>query len=354
MKILPVCISLIILFSGCIGQNENLVFSCGELTQSNTTYKLINDISVLEVAGLNLSNVCLSVKADNITVDCNGKRIFADTIPFKGRGILAENVSNVTIKNCEIEGFGTKGQVYRGSRESGTVSYGNGIRLESVDNCKIMNNETKKNSVGIVLFKTTNCEVTGNKLEDRLSFLESENASVSKNEGVLSLSASINNEIFNNNLIRLSFLRSNFNVVRNNNIQSNNTGYIRIGLNIIFSNDNQFLGNEIQYNSTGINLEGSYNNSFSNNEIKFNTAEGLTFEKQPGSFGGYSENNTFKDNIFCENTLDIDCPNSDQIDGGGNKWNGGITGDYKWNGPKSICGLTRVSTCSDDDIQNNS
>ena len=73
-----------------------LIDSCGILDIQGESYFVTNNIIPT------LPGLCLAIKANNITLDCNG---FSVTGSGEWSGIYLESVVGVTVKNCIVEKF---------------------------------------------------------------------------------------------------------------------------------------------------------------------------------------------------------------------------------------------------------
>ncbi|MBI4210639.1 MAG: right-handed parallel beta-helix repeat-containing protein [Candidatus Diapherotrites archaeon] len=379
---------LLIFLAGCSSppavsvptfSGEELVFTCGTLDKKGGHYKLGNDLELGGIARVKINNTCLIIAMDDITVDCDYKKISADN-PMEGRGILASSVSNVTIKNCSIEGYGTTTTGTIDPRGSGAAFYGNGIRFESVTNGKIMGSKTKSNSSGIRIVGGNDNELLNNEVNDGIAITTGVNNTISNNKigsGGISVSEGRDNRITKNEMtngggIRLTATSSNF-------VSENTISKTEGAMSLYASNKNQITKNSIVDTvEVGLKIESSEDNSFSENEIQFNGQEGMVVS-------GTSKNNKFRKNKicgnfssrtnplrFCKNTpsinqdvckdeeyylagqidycernpqyftcnfqiADFSCSEA-QIDMGGNQWN---------IGDENLCGLTRSSKCQD-------
>ncbi|RLI95965.1 MAG: hypothetical protein DRO99_05170, partial [Candidatus Aenigmatarchaeota archaeon] len=75
------------------------VYGCAELTEAGATYTLQNDIEA--------NTTCISIMADDITLDCNGHNI-TGVVPRTNSlkaGIESKGFSGTSIINCKVSGF---------------------------------------------------------------------------------------------------------------------------------------------------------------------------------------------------------------------------------------------------------
>jgi len=77
---------------------NDTVEGCGNLTEENMTYRLTQ--------GVSSSGNCFTVKAKNVTLDCQGNWING-TATANQRAIQNLGYDSMTVKNCRIRDFGT-------------------------------------------------------------------------------------------------------------------------------------------------------------------------------------------------------------------------------------------------------
>jgi len=162
------------------------ISSCQDLTNPNTIYRLNQTITAT-------TDPCLYVKANNITIDCNGHTIFGnDKISIK-----ASNRNNLTIINCtfvesrkamHLENctgvFISNINIINGSLGGGTGIYAKyikggflnnsiinrleyGIHFYNASDFIITNSSFKSNAIGIFMdFEVTNISVLSNRFEN--------------------------------------------------------------------------------------------------------------------------------------------------------------------------------------------
>ena len=268
------------------------------------------------------------ITEDNYIFDCSssnnpeGKPIDA-IIGFGGdydSGIYMEGVSNVTIKNCNMGGWGKSN-----------------IRALLSEGINVLNNNLgKKTGYSVYLENSSNGLINGNTIQeplfDGIFLLYSNQNEVSENIVKDSLGDGIgvyssNQNIIEDNIIEnvyyygIYVVRSNNNTIKNNTI--NKTAWRGIILDL-HSDHNQIIGNignNISDNMSGfyqfIALYGASFNIITNNHVQ-NSSNGF--------YLGYSSNNnTLTNNLACQegdyliyHYLDLFCTASSSNTGSGN------------------------------------
>jgi len=139
MKKLVLALSLFLLLSVGLAKATD-ISNCTDITESGTYY-LTNDVNATANAP------CISILADDVHLDCQGYDIYAMTsYHANGRGIYANGVSNLTVKNCNI---------YSKS------SYTHGVLFQYVDNSTLQNN-TFNNGAYISVSNSNNLVIENN------------------------------------------------------------------------------------------------------------------------------------------------------------------------------------------------
>ena len=233
------------------------ISTCGSLTQANTVYTLQNDLSA--------TGTCLTVGANNITIDLNGYNIagnysLGDEISY---GIYGNGYNKTTIKNGSIYNF-----YY-------------GIYFENNKNNNITNITANSNWYGIVLSSSLNNTLTNNI------------ANSNDVEGILLVLSS--NNTLTNNIASLNYNNgiylgsSSGNILKSNTVTDSSSG----GIYLSSSSNNILTDNIIHHFEYGIILIFSS----SNNQLINNTANSNTYGIYIGSSSGnYLENNTADSN----------------------------------------------------------
>ncbi|RLE43138.1 hypothetical protein DRJ16_04125 [Candidatus Woesearchaeota archaeon] len=166
--------------------------SCQDLTNPNTIYRL-NQTIIATV------DPCLDVKANNITIDCNGYTIFGNgktsirasnrnnitiincTFVESKKAMHLENCTDVFISNININGSsGNETGIYAEYVRDGFLNNSiinrlkYGIRFRNTSDFVIMNSSFKSNEIGIFMEPgVTNISVLSNRFENnsnRLSY----------------------------------------------------------------------------------------------------------------------------------------------------------------------------------------
>ncbi|MBI2139890.1 right-handed parallel beta-helix repeat-containing protein [Candidatus Woesearchaeota archaeon] len=248
-----------------IGQG---VAQCGFLSQENTTYSLLQNVSS--------SGTCFTITASNVTLDCLGNNITYG-ITGTGAGVNTSSsgwLMNLTIKNCRIAKSG----------QLGSSNYG--ISLEMAVNGSITNNTILPHglnlSYGISLSNSSSFLIARNNI--------STNGYVS-NLGIELRNSSVNNMITENTImtngsnfsygIMLAWNSSN-NTILSNNItasglaETSAVGTTNLGIYLQRNSSyNEIINNTIKTNGTsqnyGIYLFGNTtSNIIRNNTIMTN------------------------------------------------------------------------------------
>ncbi len=181
------------------------------------------------------------INASNIVFDCQGYSILNSS-----GGFWAQNLSNITIKNCNVD------------------AHGNGINLININSSSLLNNSVY-NALGggINVYLSSGNLFAGN------------NVSKSQGSAGFVIDTSSNNHF------------------ENNRFHSN----LNRGLSIGVGDNNSFVNNQFYNNHhEGATANLGENNSFVNNSFFNNSAHGLTF-----SWGTL---NLFENNSFSNNTGD--------------------------------------------------
>ncbi|RLG54409.1 MAG: hypothetical protein DRN95_08725, partial [Candidatus Hydrothermarchaeota archaeon] len=274
------------------------------ITYDNITYTLTDNITS--------SADGIIIERSNIIIDGAGYTLQA---LGSGRGFYLSGISNVTIKNTNINNF--EGGLWLDSSSNNSISGNNiadnrdGIRLDDSSNNSISGNNMTNNSYGIRLHYSSNNSISGNNI-------------TANNFYGLWLDSSSNNSISGNNIADnrdgLWLHYSSNNSISGNNITANNDD----GLWLDDSSNNSISGNNIADNRDGLWLDSSSNNSISGNNITANNDDGLWL--------GYSSNNSISGNNITANNDDglwLDSSSNNSISGNNiadNRYNFGVWG----------------------------
>ncbi len=248
--------------------------NCDTISTANTVFVLNTSIS-------NSGATCLTISAQNITIDCNGFNITGDNTGSSTAGILS-NQFNTTVKNCIITGYNHSIRFNSGATygliqsnnlttyigTSGSGSAGAGVYLAAGANFNIINNN--------YMNATTN-----------------DGLSVESN----------NNTITNNSLNAIAFYglilssTANHNHLQNNTVYSLNNNAYRLDL----SASNNFMINETATSGTSTSLvlrAGTGSSRVNNNTlINFNVTAGVSNDDAVSLNRGVV-NNTIRDSTF--------------------------------------------------------
>jgi parallel beta-helix repeat protein len=300
-------------------------------------------------------NASIIVQRSNIVIDGNGWTLGGNDYAII-HGLNLTHVSNVTISNVNVMGFGygiylqsstlnnildsnvtfNEGNIYLGDSYNNTIignTITNGaeaIQLSSSFNNTIFSNSLSYNYYGVwSRFNSDENVISGNNITENNNGIHLDSSSsntISRNNVTANnyhgiyLSESSNNTISENDITYNSFVPggsgimldfSSNNVLSGNSIIANNWW----GINPSSSNNNTIFGNNIRNNKVGINSDSSDFNIVSANNIIDNGELGIYFES--------SSNNTLHHNNLINNAnqvvVDLDYANN---------WDDGIEGNY--------------------------
>jgi parallel beta-helix repeat protein len=230
------------------------------------------------------------VNRSNIIIDGNGYTVQGEG-SGRGYGLSLTGVSNVTIKNTNINRFDAA--IYLISSSYITISLNNaaanivGIALYSSSNNSVSENNLTANTYdGIELRSSNNNDVTGNNaiansyfgifLDFSSSNYVSGNNATANNDDGINLVGSANNVVSGNIATANSsiavgiFLDSS----SNNTVSGNNaTANANVGIGLDYSSYNTISGNNVTANGIGIYLQSSSNNTIYHNDFIRNTAQ---------------------------------------------------------------------------------
>ncbi len=273
---------------------------CANLTSANSVYKLTANI-----VNNGLTTDCISVTAQNITLDCQGFSI-SSTQNYTG---VYSNQWNTTVKNCNIS-MGSDGNANAIGIELtdaadystilnntiiGEMDYGisfapgnNGPENSLIENNTVNVSSVYANGTGIA---TTGIYLRG----ASNNILRGNNASTLAEYGIYLQSSSNNNLTSNtgsSNSSRGILLDSSSNNTLTSNTGSSNSNY---GIYLYLSSNNNLTSNTGSSNSS----YGIYLSSSSNNTLTSNTG---TSNSSVGIYLNTASNNTLTSNIGTSNT----------------------------------------------------
>lgn len=282
------------------GDPENIVnlTSCQDITTSDTTYYLQNDVSA--------SGTCFNIKADKIVIDGQGHTLNY-SISVLGFGINnSEGHDNVKVRNLKIEQNGTRGS---------WIGKAYAIYSENSDGFEITGNSIRLNSdggnIGTYLVNSVNSTISNNFIHVMgLNGL---------NHGIF-ISGGVVNSVLNNNItvnstasnglgnIGINISNSRDNILTNNIIYSDSVGTAgtrNYGIFVDKSNNTELTFNSVnskgpQY-TTSVNLGGSsFNNILAYNTISSNS---VNYPIALGVINSFN-NNISSNNIYSTSSTD--------------------------------------------------
>ncbi|MBU2522796.1 MAG: right-handed parallel beta-helix repeat-containing protein [Nanoarchaeota archaeon] len=223
---------------------------CRELKTANMSYKLQKEI--------NSSGSCLYIKANNVTLDCQGNIInYSQMTSSGGMGINISDYNYATIKNCKL--------VQDNSTVSSASSYA--IYIKSASNSTILNNTiTTRRSIGIY-----------NDLILNSSFAENKITTYGNDDDAIFFGNSQKNIILNNiintngNTRGIYFYSSPFNNFINNTIIANNAGINTYSIYLLSSSNNTLTNNLVRSLNIDFYSSGSSDNTITN--MTFNSSD---------------------------------------------------------------------------------
>ena len=298
-------------------------------------------------------NASIVVQRSNIIIDGDGYTL---TGPYTEVGFNLTDLTNVTIRNVNVMGFGygiylqsstlsiilennitfNEGNIYLGNSSDNTIT-GNtitdgaeAIQLYASSNNTISGNSMSDNHNGVwSRLNSAENVISGNNITENNNgiYLDSSSSNTISRNNVTAnnrhgiyLFESSNNTISENDITNNSFVLigsgimldlSSNNVLSGNSIVANNWW----GINPAYSNNNTIFGNNIRNNNVGITSSSSDFNIVSANNIIDNGDVGIYLES--------SSNNTFHHNNLINNTNQV------VVDlGYANNWDDGIEGNY--------------------------
>jgi parallel beta-helix repeat protein len=223
------------------------VSMCRNLTQANTVYTLVNNLT-----GVQASDICIDIQADNITLNCSGHNL---TGTGEGVGIYAENIVNADISNCEI------------------INYSAGIKFDGTNTSNITDSTIRVSVANGVYIRNSVLNNVSNTVFD------------SNANGILLGLASENNTLFNNTIYNggrgIWVMESGRNNLTNNTIYNQTFCGISLG-NV--SNNNIMLNNRLYNNTVQTDVQdvNSLNNTFINTTIGYGSIKVIS------SFTGFN------------------------------------------------------------------
>ena len=229
---------------------------CGAiLKEPNRFYQLEADAISTQGAS------CITIEADNISLDCRGHLIKART-PQDGAGQygISTNSTNTTIRNCRVQDFGY------------------GLLLSASSNSSLFNNSVQSSiSGGRALFIGQNREGWGS--SDNVWV---ENNTLSGQAAALHIEYSSSARLIRNTLASdentLSLLSSERDEIRSNHVSASNTLSALLAAG---SNDNRLIENDFRSSGDGVRVVDSFSNRLESNNLSA-AKTALAFSSEPG------------------------------------------------------------------------
>jgi parallel beta-helix repeat protein len=327
-KIISILILILILFSAC-----NFISSTSPGLKIISNVITVNDDGGADYTRIN-DALKVAKSGDTIIVQAgtyNENIIIKVPITLKGAGYDEtfvvgwdwDDVLKITVDNVNVSGFTFTG--------SGSNYYDAGIELNSVDNCKIENNNCSNNYHGIYLIKSSSNSITGNicDLNEKSGIMfyssggnsdlnlidnntcrdNNENGIVctynnneinnntcdsNKNYGISiggTSNIAINNTCTNNSINGIVITGSSHAIIKNSCSYNNNSGISNTG------NLNTIIDNYLTKNQKGITLSNNERNNLFNNNCTLNLNYGIYLKN--------SKLNLIKNNTIRRNSNGI-------------------------------------------------
>lgn len=306
------------LFNSTIVGAITPVTDCMDLVTTNGEYKLSSDLE-----GNRTSGYCLLIKAQGITIDCDGHSIKGNesgtTYGIYASGSSAY-ISGARITNCSISNytngiyiFGTtlnfddiiinNSKVYNNSLFS--------VYIENVTNSRIENNTIYQDTYGIVSGSSRNITIQNNSVRDSgvagIGILNNKDDFIFNN--TIQGSFYTGQFLIDNSYAGINLIGGSNNTVKSNKIYNNTrgilVGYDHISTPSGFISDvnDTIIDNDIYNNlQWGIDLgDNSTNNYIKNNTIR-NSTYGISINE---TYIQYRHNNTLINNNISNTTVGI-------------------------------------------------
>ncbi len=186
-----------------------------------------------------------TIKTSNVILDGEGHKIMG-VGNGGGMTIVAVNLSNITVKNIEIEG-----------------GFDTGMHFINVSNSNFCSNLVSNKHLGIVFYDSSNNKIWNN--------------TISSHQIALVLFSSSNNVIYDNKINNSSGLIL-YSLSDNNTIFNNIINNDRDGVAFLSSSNNTLYANLISNNKYGVGLMGSSNNTFYHNDFINNSVQAVVVD----------------------------------------------------------------------------
>ncbi|MFH1072990.1 MAG: S8 family serine peptidase [Nanoarchaeota archaeon] len=295
------------------------ILACGD--KVNRSNRMKYDLLCTNPASLGYA---LEIMTDNITLDCQGKRIRGAGI---GAGyetaIYSKNMENATVQNCRIENFGygirmdkypvDAGRLNKNTIRNNTIAGAYvAMHLHFNGNSTFENNTINNSAYGIYLWSayppaSTNNELSGN--------------SISSVQGGIIFNR-VNNNLISENTVTgasqdaISLERSSSNTIEHNTISNASKGIYLM----YWSDHNTFLQNTIDQTEKAMMIESSNINTIHDNI--------LTRFTQMGMYLNLSIYNAISANTFIGATGSNSISAYEEAMSSGNQWDVQGIGNY--------------------------
>ena len=295
----------------CRPQPSTGLSSCGNISYSGD-YALTGDVGN--------SDTCFTIETENVTLDCAGHSISG--LSGSGYGVNNTGHNYVTVKNCNIAGFGNGIDFESTSygtiiNNTASLNSNDGIELDSgsgTDNIIANNTASSNGNYGISLGGGS----SGNIVTD--------NTADSNTYGIVfdsSSNSTATNNTANSNSQYGIYLTSSSNIIVSNNIAGSNGV---LGIYVESSSNNTVSNNTLSSNTNGLDLQSSSDNTVANNTASGNGAGFLIFSSFNLIYNNFLNNTNNAMNTgsnFWNTTLDCSQGVANIINGpciGGNYW----------------------------------
>ena len=236
-------------------------------TADNIIYTLTDNI----VGDVPFDSKAIVVEKSNITIDGNGYTLQGSGATYS-KGFYLSGIDNVTIKNTNIDDFGSgvelRACIFNSVSNNNITNNSHGISLSESSGNSISGNRITENCYrGIELWASSSNEIFGNKI-------------VHDNYGIF-LNCSTHNHICGNTITAeaestdgITLIRSsNYNQIYGNNVTAN-----LYGITLSWVSNNTVYGNNISNNGLAIGCVEASNNRFYHNNFINNTKPGYFYE----------------------------------------------------------------------------
>ncbi len=165
--------------SGMNCHNTNAHWApCTLFVVSNLGYTLVPSCMAISSPGsyvlqgqlLEAQDDCITISSSNVAFSCGGSSIDTNQASSQGFGVAVQNASNVTVRNCTLEGF-MEGVYAHNSRgvsieNVGVWNSGTGILLNGTAGSRVIGDSINgSTSYGIRLVNTSTTNVSNNNLQ---------------------------------------------------------------------------------------------------------------------------------------------------------------------------------------------